>query len=222
MRSNDQRDPLAELHRDDPYPPDSLPAASLARIRARVNQEMSMRGRANAPNRQTRPAMLVGGLAALMTVLVVAIVAWPRGAGPGAGASLVPTPPGVAVVPSSQPTVVEPSGGVVPPGAASCVEQYSPATLANRTIAFDGTVTAVRGNEVVFKVNEAFHGVSSSDVTLTAEGMTGTTITSDGGTTLRIGDRYLVSGDHHFASACGFTQVYDPAVAAQWASTFKP
>jgi len=221
MGSNDERDPFAELHHSDPYPPDSLPAASLARIRARVNEETYMRGQANAPNRRTRPAMLVGGVAALMTVLAVAVLAWPRGAGPGGGASPIATPPAVAVVPSAQPTAAEPTGGIVPPpGAASCVEQYTVATLRNRTIAFDGTVTSVRGNDVEFTVNKAFRGVSTSDVTLTAEGMTGTTITSVGGPTLRVGDRYLVAGEDHFAWACGFTQSYDPAVADQWASTF--
>ena len=180
-----------------------------------------MRGQANAPNRRTRPAVLVGGLAALMTVLAVAVLAWPRGAAPGSGASPIATPPGVAIVESPGPTVAEPTGSVAPPpGAASCVEKYSLATLGNRTIAFDGTVTSVRGSDVEFTVNKAFRGVSTSDVTLTAEGMTGTTITSGGGPTLRVGDRYLVAGEDHFAWACGFTQSYDPAVADQWASTF--
>ncbi|MDL2335741.1 MAG: hypothetical protein QFC55_06905 [Chloroflexota bacterium] len=101
------------------------------------------------------------------------------------------------------------------------MEHYSLATLAKRTIAFDGTVTAVRGIEVEFQVNQAFDGVSGNDVTLTAEGMTGTTIKSAGGPTLRVGDRYLVAGEDHFAWPCGFTQPYDAAVAAQWVSTFK-
>lgn len=53
-------------------------------------------------------------------------------------------------------------------------------------------------------------GVSSGTVSLTASGMTGTSVTSAGGPNLAIGERYLVAGDGEFAWACGFTQPYDP------------
>ena len=39
-----------------------------------------------------------------------------------------------------------------------------------------------------------------------------------GGPSLVVGHRYLVAGDDHFAWACGFTQAYDAAVAAQWSA----
>lgn len=69
------------------------------------------------------------------------------------------------------------------------------------------------------RINESFAGGASpdSEVTLTATGMTGTSVTSAGGPSLAAGERYLVAGDAEFAWACGFTQPYDAAVAAQWA-----
>ena len=97
-----------------------------------------------------------------------------------------------------------------------CVEQYSLETLKHRGFAFDGTVTSISGDEVTFSVGERYLGPPASTVTLSATGMTGTTITSAGGPNLAVGHRYLVAGEDHFAWACGFTQPYDAAVAAQW------
>ncbi|OGO56316.1 MAG: hypothetical protein A2V85_10730 [Chloroflexi bacterium RBG_16_72_14] len=145
----------------------------------------------------------------------------PHGARPGrrrlglaaiaAGAAIA-----LAVVvgqPAAEPANPSPSPGT---GSASCVESYSLATLANRSFAFDGTVTVIDGDSVTFTVNEAYRGVSGDAVTLQAPGMTGTTITSAGGPVLVSGERYLVAGDATFAWACGFTQRWDAAVAAEW------
>ena len=103
-------------------------------------------------------------------------------------------------------------------GIGSCVETYSPETLANRDFAFDGTVTAINGDGVTFAVTERFIGSGGDEVTLTATGMTGTSITTAGGPNLAEGVRYLVAGDDTFVWACGFTQPYDADVAADWAS----
>ncbi|CAN5215455.1 hypothetical protein BH24CHL7_BH24CHL7_17140 [soil metagenome] len=80
----------------------------------------------------------------------------------------------------------------------SCVEQYSLDALKSRDFAFYGTVTEIDGDEVSFAVNEALSGPDVADVTLTAEGMTGTAITSAGGRNLAVGGRYLVAGDDRF------------------------
>jgi hypothetical protein len=40
----------------------------------------------------------------------------------------------------------------------------------------------------------------------------------DGGPLLVIGERYLISGDQPFAWTCGYSVVYDPATAAEWAA----
>ncbi len=111
-----------------------------------------------------------------------------------------------------------PSVGAGGGALASCLEQYSLEGLEDRDFAFDGTVKAIDGNEVTFTVNEAFSGSDAPEVTLNAEGMTGTTITSAGGPTLAVGGRYLVAGEDRFAWPCGFTQEYDPGVAADWAT----
>jgi hypothetical protein len=182
-------DPLDEFARADPADPERSPSASLARVRARV-QEIT-----DTEKTYRRPMRLAAGAAFVTAAgLVLALVAVPRAAAPGAA----PTP----------------SGGA--PIIGSCVEQYSPANLANRDFAFDGTVVTIEGDEVTFTVNSPYRGVDGTEVTLTAEGMTGTAITSGGGPTLVEGARYLVAGDEAFVWGCGFTQPYDPAVAAVW------
>ncbi len=100
---------------------------------------------------------------------------------------------------------------------ARCVEDYDLDTLRNRDFAFDGTVTSIRGDSVTFRVNEAFRGAGSDSVTLTAMGMTGTTTTSVGEPNLVEGNRYLIAGNDHFVWPCGFSQPYQPHIAAQWA-----
>ncbi len=84
-----------------------------------------------------------------------------------------------------------------------------------------GKVTAIAGDQVTFDVIETFVGEVSDEVTLTASGMTGTSVTSAGGPNLSVGERYLVAGDGEFAWACGFTQPYDDAIAAEWADATR-
>lgn len=98
-------------------------------------------------------------------------------------------------------------------GMASCVETYSVAALAQRSWAFDGTVTNVAGDNVTFAVNETFRGDLGADVTVTA---TGSAVSSAGGPVLEAGRRYLVAGEGKWAWACGFTQPYEAEVAAEW------
>lgn len=109
-------------------------------------------------------------------------------------------------------------GGPPIDGTAACVDPYSLEALGGRDFAFDGTVTAIDGSKVTFAVNAAFRGVTGATVTLDAPGMTGTAITSADGPNLAVGERYLVAGDDTFAWACGYTQSYDPGLAAEWSS----
>lgn len=192
MTKPPEMDPLDVLRGADPVDVDHLPSASLARIRARVREDvMSHEPR---PRRSLRPTALLGlagGAIAAGAVALALLV----------GGGQLPGP-----VPGS-------SGG---PGSAMCVEPYSPAALARRDLAFDGTVTAIAGSRVTFTVNHAYRGVDGSSVTLEARGMTGPPLTSAGGPSLVVGQRYLVAGDDAFAWACGYTQPYDPTVAAEW------
>jgi len=191
--THDHENPLDELRRADPARSRRpQPSDSKARVWARI-QEVTMEPTSN-PTASRRPIWAVGA-AAIVAVAVAAVA------------------------------VLVNAGGVTPPsptddpgtGIGSCVESYSVETLAEREVAFDGTVTAIDGDDVTFAVNEAFAGVDGDEITLTASGMTGTAITSAGGPTLAVGERYLVAGDGGFAWACGFTQPYDPGVAEDWA-----
>ncbi len=189
-------DPLDELRHADPAHSSRAPSDSKARVWARVEEATMEPGAQSTPRK--RPAWALGGLAAAAVTAVVVIAVL---ANSGIGTPAPTSDPGT--------------------GIGSCVESYSLETLANRGLAFDGTVTAVEGEQVSFAVNEAFAGIISETVTLTASGMTGTAITSAGGPNLAVGERYLVAGEDDFAWACGFTQPYDPDMAADWAEATR-
>lgn len=140
-----------------------------------------------------------------------------RTLGLGAGVAAVAALALVVALGGRSPAPGVTPGGSVGTGSASCVEQYAPTTLANRTFAFNGTVSAIDGEKVTFTVGTAYRGAAGGTITLDAPGMTGTAITSAGGPNLAVGERYLVAGDDHFVWACGYTQPYDAAVAAEWA-----
>ncbi len=194
MTEPTRRDGLDELRDANPIDPDRLPSASLTRMSVRM-QEMTMEATTDRSRWRRRLLPSLAGVA-LAAIVVVAIMG-----NKGPAPSIVP-------------------GGSSNVGAASCVETYGPNTLVKRSFAFDGTVTGIAGDEVTFKVNARYKGTGGETVTLTATGMTGTAITSAAGPNLAVGERYLVAGEEHFAWACGFTQPYDAAVAAQWAAAF--
>ena len=185
-------DPLDELRHADPATTSRAPSDSKARVWARI-EEMTMEPGARFTSSR-RPIWAIGAAAAAVAaVALVAVVI-----NTGGGTSPSPTQdPGTAI--------------------GSCVESYSAETLSNREFAFDGTVTAIDGDRVTFAVNESFAGDATDTVTLTAPGMTGDSVTSAGGPSLAVGERYLVAGDAEFAWGCGFTQPYDETVAQQWA-----
>ncbi|MBA3876341.1 MAG: hypothetical protein C0498_05300 [Anaerolinea sp.] len=192
-------DPLDALRAADPVDADRLSSASLARIRARISEDVMTETITRGAPRRARLFGLGAGAAALATFALVLILGG-RGSAPG----IVPAPPD--------------GTGSDGTSSASCVEPYSPTALANRSFAFDGAVTAIDGERVTFAVNEVFRGAQDETVTLDAPGMTGTSITSAGGPNLSVGERYLVAGDDTFVWACGYTQPFDAAVAAEWAA----
>lgn len=195
--SHDHRpDPLDELRRSDPVQSSPAPSDSKARVWARI-QEATMDN--PRPERSRRMAWAAGVAAAAVASV--------------AAAALLLNPGTPAPAPSDDPGT----------GIGSCVEVYSPEAVASRDFAFDGTLTAIVGDQATFMVNEAFSGEpqSGSAVTLTASGMSGTSISSAGGPTLTVGERYLVAGDDTFVWACGFTQPYDESVAAQWSEATR-
>lgn len=185
--SEPSADPFDELRHADPVQSRPAPSESKARVWARI-QEVNM-------STSTPPSRAIGWGLGAGAIAVAAAVALAVFFGPGAS----PTP-------SQDPG----------PGIGSCVETYSLEALANRDFAFDGTVAVIDGDQVTFDINQSFSGSLGDQLTLTATGMTGTSITSAGGPSLAEGQRYLVAGDDTFVWACGFTQPYDAGVAADW------
>ena len=190
MNEHHERDPLDLLRAANPVDVDRLSSASLARIRARVSEDVMT----TTTSRPFRIRFAALGAAAAVAALALALVIGRPGVAPG-------------VLPGGSPGT----------GSASCVEPYAgPVSITKRTLAFDGTVSAINGDKVTFTVNQAYRGADGASITLDAAGMTGTTITSAGGPNLAVGERYLVAGDDHFVWSCGYTQPYDAALAAQW------
>ena len=199
-------DPIDRLHAADPIRADDVPDASLARVSARI-QEHIMPDIQNTPatTPSRRPIAMVGGLA-LAGAFALAIAF-----GPGLGVQS-PGPIAAAPTPSQSPTQ-EPIGGG---GMAMCLA-YDPATLPTFDIVFDGTVTAVDGNQVTFDVNEGWKGADGS-ITLTAPiaeiALTGPM------PDFAVGGRYLVTAAGSNINSCGYTLDYDASTAADWAAAF--
>ena len=73
---------------------------------------------------------------------------------------------------------------------------------------------------MTFTVHDWFTGDSGDSITLKAEGLAPGTITSLG-SSLELGQRYLVSGSGGNVWGCGFTMTYDTGIANQWATVFS-
>ena len=190
-------DPLDRLRVADPIRADGVPDASLARVTARI-QEHIVTDTALTPAKRSsrRPFAMFGG-AVLASAFALAIAV---GAGIG-----VPAP-------TSDPGTGAAGGG----GMASCLA-YDPAALPTFDIVFDGTVTAVDGDQVTFDVNEGWKGASEI-ITLTAPAadMALTGPIPD----FQVGGRYLVTAAGSTVNACGFSLAYDADTAASWAAAF--
>lgn len=201
-------DPIDRLRAADPVRADELPDASLARVTATVQEYIMADKQFDPTVRPSRgPLVWVGGLA-LVGVFALA-VAFGSGLGIGGG-----NPGPIAAGPT--PTVDPAGGGAAGGGAASCIV-YDPSTLPTYEIVFDGTVTAVDGNQVTFDVNEGWKGAEGS-ITLTAPeadiALTGPL------PDFQVGGRYLVTAFGDTINACGYTLDYDADTAADWAAAF--
>ncbi len=131
---------------------------------------------------------------------------------------------------------VDHRSGLTSQFAASCMSRYWPEMVRDRAFAFDGTVESVEtrvdtklpteGSQsqelpwVTFKVNQWFKGEESSEV-----GIWVPPHPQEGVWPLESGDRLLVAGEYRWgqppedplAWGCGFTQLYIPETAEQWA-----
>jgi hypothetical protein len=197
-------DPIDRLRAADPVRADAVPDASLARVSARIQEHIMTDSRYDPNVRPPRrPLALIGGLA-LAGAFALAI-AVSSGFGLGGQA---PDPIGAAPSPTENPA----AGG----GMASCL-MYDPATLPTFDIVFDGTVTAMDGDQVTFDVNTGWKGADGS-ITLTAPD---TDIALVGPMPdFEVGGRYLVTAAGSNINACGYTLDYDADTAADWAAAF--
>ena len=197
-------DPIDRLRAADPVHVDDLPDASLARVSARIQENIVtdiQQTSTPAPNR--RPLALLGGLA-LAGAFALAIAFGSNLGAPAPGAGPIAANP----TPSENPA----AGG----GMASCL-MYDPATLPTFDIVFDGTVTAVDGDQVTFDVNTGWKGADGS-ITLTAPD---TSVALLGEMPeFEAGGRYLVTAAGSNINACGYTLDYDADTAADWAAAF--
>lgn len=163
-----------------------------------------------------RRTALAGAIVAAVALGGVAVALQLAGDGPASDevAEPVTTPDdGTAPGAGEQPDVMPPGGGM-----AMCIAVYSPETLADREVAFAGTVTAMEGDAITFDVEETFRGDLGESVTLGGAEFIGG-VNPDNPTPVAVGDRLLVAGDGGFAWGCGFTQPYDEDVAATWRAT---
>lgn len=204
MSDRNGPDPIDLLRSVDPIDPADVPSASLARVSARIQENrMSEDQNPSAASRRRGPFVLAGALG-VAGALALAVALGAFGGLPGAGP--------VAVGPTATPTE-DPGGGG---GIASCI-RFEPEILPTFDVVFDGTVTAVDGDQVTFDVNTAWKGVDGS-VTLTAPesniALTGPT------PEFAVGGRYLVTAAGSNINSCGFTLDFDAATAATWAAAF--
>lgn len=197
-------DPIDRLRAADPIRADDVPDASLARVSARIQEHIMTDVQRDPTLRPTRgPLALIGGLAlAGAFALAIALSSGFGAQAPGGG------PVAANPTPSENPA----AGG----GMASCI-RYDPAILPTFETVFDGTVTAVEGDQVTFEVNTGWKGVDGS-VTLTAQN---TSVALLGPIPdFKVGGRYLVTAAGSNINACGYTLDYDADTAADWAAAF--
>jgi hypothetical protein len=192
-------DPIERLRAVDPVRAQEVPAASLARVSARVEEHVMTDIEQTAASRRRRPLALVGGLT-MAAAFAVAVAA---------GSNLG----GAAPTPTEEPGNPAAGGG----GMAMCLA-YDPANLPTMETVFDGTVTAIDGDQVTFAVNEGWKGVGES-ITLTAPD---TDVALLGQMPdFEVGGRYLVTASGSDINACNYTIDYDADEAADWAAAFE-
>jgi hypothetical protein len=203
------RDPIDRLHDADPTRVDDVPDASLARVSARIQEHIMTSNQDESKATSNRRSFALIGGAAVVGALALAIAFGSGFGAPAAGPIAAnPTP---TTAPSDE---LPDGGGGVQLG--SCLA-YDPSILRTMDVVFDGTVTAIEGDQVTFDVNTGWRGVDAS-VTLTAAQ---TEVSLLGPTPdFEVGGRYLVTAAGSSINSCGYTLDYDADTAATWAAAF--
>jgi hypothetical protein len=194
----DGLEPIERLRAADPTHAAEVPDASLARVSASVQEHIvtDIQHTSAASLGRRAPLAVLGG-AALAGVFVLAVAS-------AAGLGFQP--------PAEDPGTPAAGGG----GMAMCLA-YDPANLPMFDIVFDGTVTAVNGDQVTFAVNEGWKGVGDS-VTLTAPDVDLALLGEM--PDFEVGGRYLITAAESTINACNYSLDYEADEAADWAAAF--
>lgn len=196
---------LEALRAVDPVDPRSLPSSHDPAANA-LFERITMTDTRTPPSRLLSPKRAWGTgrivLATAAAVIAVAAI-------------------GIAILRPTDATddrVAQPPAGSEPtPGSAMCIEVYSLDTLPSREMALDGTIETFDGDSMTVAVHKWFKGGEGDAVTLQGAQSIGGLTSTGSAAPLEPGTRLLISGDGGFAWSCGFTQPYDPDVAADWA-----
>lgn len=212
MNKPEGLDPIEMLRAANPVDPDDLPSASLARVTARIQEDLTM----DTPQGASPTPRRLGGLVAMLATAVAAIALVAVVAGPVGR----PLPTQVAVVPTATPTEapasIGPGGG---PGMAMCLA-YELDILAVNDFGFDGTVVALDDSTISFALNATYKGIKDSTVSLPNPHPAGGPVELESGIDFAVGERYLVTGSDNVIWGCGYSRPYNAADAAEWADAF--
>jgi len=99
---------------------------------------------------------------------------------------------------------------------ASCLA-FDPEILADMPVAFEGTVTAVDGDQVTLDVDQWFKGGDAGEVIVTAPQGLEALI---GGISFEEGEQYLVSASQGQVNYCGFSGEATPELRAGFEAAF--
>lgn len=194
-------DPIDRLRAANPVHVHDVPDASLARVSARVQEHIMTHDEKliTPPAGRRRTLALLGG-AALTGVLVLAVTAAGFGGQlPGSGEG-------------------QPGGNDIPGGGMASCLAYDPALLPTFEVVFDGTVTAVDGDQVTFQVNQGWKAAAGS-ITLTAPDASVALIGAI--PDFQVGSRYLVTAAAGNVNGCGYTLEWNAAESTDWAAAFS-
>jgi hypothetical protein len=101
-------------------------------------------------------------------------------------------------------------------GMQMCI-QFSTEQLATMPVAFEGTVTALEGEEATLDVDHWYKGGDSEQVVVSApQGM----MALIGGIDLEVGDQYLITASDGTVSYCGFSGPSTPELKAAFEEAF--
>lgn len=94
----------------------------------------------------------------------------------------------------------------------------SPEFVAQSDVAFDGTVTAINGDEVSLKVGHWYRGGDATRVTVTGPSEQLRQVLS--GVEFEQGQRYLITAVDGVVTMCGLSAAYSPEMAAMYEAAF--